>query len=116
MGLTVLGYEPLSIFRSPNMPLKGFGPESLSHMLSMLATLPISTHVVIGRVACMSNKCDKNTGSDPLRGMLGERNIDWGLNLSNVQLTEKMLILYLKARYSCPITTIGKESGGGTLI
>jgi hypothetical protein len=60
VGWTVLGFKPLSIFRPPNMPLKGFEPESLSHMLCILATLPVSTRVVTGRVAAMSNKCDKD--------------------------------------------------------
>ncbi len=60
----MLGSKPLSIFHLPNVPLKGFESESLSHMLDMLATLPVSTTcVVTSRVAGMSNKCDKNTGS-----------------------------------------------------
>jgi hypothetical protein len=63
----------------------------------MPATLNINTGVVTGRVAGMSNKCDKNTGSDPLGGMLGKQNMDRGLNPSTVQPTEKMLSLYLKA-------------------
>jgi hypothetical protein len=95
------------------MPPKGFEPESLSHILCRPATLPNSTHVLIGRVAAMSNKCDKNIGSNPLRGIIGKRNMDRGSNPRTVQPTENAksilenTLLYLK------IATIGKESGGG---
>ncbi len=53
----MLGFKPLYIFRSPNMPLKGFEPESLSHMLCMPATLPISTkphHMTMKPPTCQS--------------------------------------------------------------
>ncbi len=58
------------------MPLKGFEPESLSHMLCMPATLG------------MHSKCDKDTGSNPISGMFGERNMDRGLNPSTFLPTE----------------------------
>ncbi len=88
MGRTVLGFKPLSIFLSPNMPLKGFEPVSLSHLLDMPATLPVTTRVLIGRVASMHSKCDKDTGSNPINDMLGERNMDRGSNTSTVLPTE----------------------------
>ncbi len=53
---TVLGYKPLSIFLSPKMPLMGFEQVPLSHLLSMPATLPVTTRVVTGRVAGMSSR------------------------------------------------------------
>jgi hypothetical protein len=57
-------------------------------LLDMAATLPVTTHVVTGRVADMSSKCDKDTGSNPISGMFGERNMDRGLNPSTVLPTE----------------------------
>jgi hypothetical protein len=88
VSCTLLGFIPLSIFCLPNMPLKGFEPGSLSHMLCMPATLPVSTCVLIGRVAGMHSMCNKDSGSNPLSGKLGERNMDRGLNPSTVQPTE----------------------------
>ena len=79
-------------------------------VLNMPATLPVTTGVLIGRVASMPSKCDKDTGSNLINGMFGERNMDRGSYPSNVR-PLKMLSLYLKARYLHLIATIGKEHG-----
>ncbi len=110
------GFDALSIFRLPNMPLKAFEPVLLSHLLKIAAIMPVSTRILIGRVAGMHSICDKDSGSNPLSGMLGKWNMDRGLNPSTVQPTEHTLSPYLNACYLRPITTIGKESGGVTLI
>ncbi len=73
--------------------------------------------LLIRRVAGMHSICDKDSGSNPISGILGKRLMDRGLNPNTVQLTEQMLNIYLKAHSSLlKNATIGKESGGGTLI
>jgi hypothetical protein len=88
VGRTVLGTETLLMFHSPNMPLKGFEPESLSHKLCMPATMPVTTCIVTGRVAGIYSICDKDSGSNPVTGMLGKQNMDRDSNPSTVQPTE----------------------------
>jgi hypothetical protein len=76
----------------------------------MAATLPVTTRVLIGRVAVMPSKCDKDTGSDPISGMFGKRNMYRGSYTSNV-CPLKMLSLYLKSHYLHLSAIVGKESG-----
>jgi hypothetical protein len=58
-------------------------------MPALLLDMPATTTcVVTGRVAGMSSKCDKNTGSNPISGMFGKRNMDRDSNPSTMLPTE----------------------------
>jgi hypothetical protein len=64
VGKTVLGFELLSIFLSPNMPHKGYELVSLSHLLYILATLPVNASR--GRNVLRSSKKVSMTPTDDI--------------------------------------------------
>ncbi len=64
--------------------------------------MPVTTHVLIGIVAGMHSICDKDYGSNPLSGMLGERNMDKGSIPSTVPPTENAKAILLESTLLVP--------------